>query len=223
MNYLHFIGYGVVLLGLVLTAVVGPIIIRHANRIESDKIVCEKEKLATEEKTRLEKESDPSIDVQIKKKDTELLIKVESKKHVSTLAIAIPVLGKVIKIHDYNSITDAQIPVKQILGAQTENSQNTVEFLIKNIKPNNALSYKVIFKPMDKNVYIGGTDRYKVSYTWDFNSNILSKEQWISFETGKEVSKPNVQIKAATIHNRALTPEEIKKLYEQGPPRQKVD
>lgn len=192
--------------------------------IAGDKNIYEgKKEITPEEKLRQEKESDPSVNVQINKKDTELLINIDSKKHVSSLAISIPVLGKIINIHDYNSVTDAEAPLKQILGSQTENSQNTVEFLIENIKPNSKLSYKVIFKPMDKNVYIGGTDRYKVSYTWDFNGNVLSKEKWISFETGKEVSKPSTEVKAATIYNRALTPEEIKKLYEQGPPRQKVD
>ena len=37
MNYLHFIGYGIILIGLILSAVVGPIVIKRANQMESKK------------------------------------------------------------------------------------------------------------------------------------------------------------------------------------------
>jgi hypothetical protein len=182
-----------------------------------------KPEISPEEKEKLEKESDPLVAIRIDKKDKELFIKIKAKKHVATLAMEIPILGRVVNIHDYNSIADAQTHLKQITGSQTTNSQNNVEFLIENIKPNVDLSYKVIFEPMSKGIYIAGCDRYKISYTWEFEGNILSREKWISFETGKEVEGPTMQVMGASIYNRALTPDEIKKLYEQGPPKHKIE
>ena len=182
-----------------------------------------KTEISPEEKQKLEKESDPLVDVKIDKGERELLIKIKAKKHVNTLAIEIPILGKIINIHDYNSITDAQTSLKQITGHQAPNSQNNVEFLIENIKPRVDLSYKIIFEPMLKGIYIAGCDRYKISYTWEFGGNILNRGKWISFETGEEVERPSIEVKGATYINRALTPEEIKKEYEQGLLRRKVE
>jgi hypothetical protein len=179
--------------------------------------------ISPEEKQRLEKESDPSVDVKIERTGKELLIKIKAKKHVNTLAFDIPILGKIINIHDNNSVTDAQTSLKQVTGSQTETSQNNAEFLIENIKPNVDLSYKILFEPMGRGIYIAGSDRYKISYTWEFEGNILSREKWISLEAGKEVEKPAVQVKGVTIYNRALTPEEIKKLYEQGSLKRKIE
>lgn len=167
--------------------------------------------------------SDPLVEVKISKSERELLIEVVTQKHVATLAVDIPLLGKVISIHDYNPITDAQVPLKQITGSQTTNSQNNVEFLIENIKPNSKVSYKVIFEPMDRRIHIAGTDRYQISYTWNFEGNILSEKKWISFETGKEVGEPDVQVREFTRYSKALTADEIKKIYEQGPQRRKID
>lgn len=168
-------------------------------------------------------QSDPQVKVKINKKSAELLINITTAKHVSTLAIDVPILGKVNSIHDYNSIADAQTPLKQITGSQTPISQNNVEFLIENIKPNSNISYKVIFEPMKEDIFVAGTDRYKIAYTWNFEGNVLSKEKWIAFESGEEVEKPNIQVKGFFKVNRALTPEEVKRLYEQGPPKRKVD
>jgi len=193
--------------------------------VAGNKYVTEthKPEISSEAKQKLEKENDPLVDVRIERAEKELLMKIKARKHVNTLAIDIPVLGKITNIHDYNSITDAQTSLKQITGSQTAISQNNVEFLIENIKPNVNLSYKILFEPINKGIYIAGSDRYKISYTWEFEGNISTKEKWISLETNKEVGRPAVEVKRFTFTNRVLTPEEIRKRYEQGFPKQKIE
>lgn len=163
-----------------------------------------------------EKLSDPQAEVDINRKGNELSIHVKSKEVMQSLAIDLPILGKIINIHDNNSITDARASLKRIIGEQTEYSQNNVEFLIENIKPRNTLEYKILFEPMPRNIAVVGIDRYKISYSWFHNGNLKSRTKWISFEEKKELGRPGVEIKGLTIHSRALTPEEIKKRYQDG-------
>lgn len=102
-------------------------------------------------------------------------------------------------------------------------SQNNIEFYIENIHPKVKLEYKVLYEPMPENIFIAGTDRYKISYAWRYGGELKTTAKWISLETGQEVEKPNVIVKGARVFNRALSPEEIKKLYEEGLKERKID
>lgn len=172
---------------------------------------------------RQKKESDPKVGIKLEQKQGELLIKIRAEKNVSTLALDIPILGKVINIHNNNSVADAVTRSKRVVGANSDTSANNVELLIDNIKPVNELSYKVIFRPLPKSIVIAGTDRYKISYTWQFAGNTFSREGWISLQTGEPVDIPQVQVKGFNVINRALSPEEIKKLYEDGLKKREIE
>lgn len=172
---------------------------------------------------RQKKETDPKVEVKLEKKEGELLIRIRSEKNVSTLALDIPILGKIINIHDNNSVADAVTRSKRVVGENSDTSSNNVELLIENIKPAKEISYKIIFKPLPENFFVAGTDRYQVSYTWQFAGNNFSKEEWISLQTGSRVDRPQVQVKGFNIINRALSPEEIKKRYEEGLKRRNLE
>lgn len=167
--------------------------------------------------------SDPRVKIKLERGQGELLIRIRSEKNISTLALDIPILGKVVNIHDDNSVADAVTKSKKVVGENSDISSNNIELLIENIKPQNELSYKVIFRPISQNIFIAGTDRYKVSYTWQFAGNTFSKEEWFSMQTGEVVGRPQVQIKGFYFKKGASTPEEIKKRYEDGLKKREIE
>ena len=80
--------------------------------------------------------STPTVTVNIKKENNELLINAITSNPLELLAIDLPVLGKIKNIHDNNSVTDARTSIKKIVGSNSPVSQNNIEFYIENIKPN---------------------------------------------------------------------------------------
>lgn|GEM_PF-3284703 len=167
--------------------------------------------------------SDPRVKIKLERRQGELLIRIRSEKNISTLALDIPILGKVVNIHDDNSVADAVTKSKKVVGENSDISSNNVELLIENIKPQNELIYKVIFRPLPQNIIIAGTDRYKVSYIWQFAGNTFSKEEWISLQTGEAVDRPPIQIKGFYIKRGTSTPEEVKKRYEDGSKKHELE
>ncbi len=165
----------------------------------------------------------PKVEIKAEKNNNELLLTAITSKPLEFLAIDIPILGTIKNIHDNNSVTDARTTIKKIVGSNTQMSQNNIEFYIENIRPTVKIEYKILYEPMPKNIFIAGTDRYNISYAWLYNGEQKTITKWISIETGQEVEKPNIIVRGAKVFNRALSPEEIKKLYEEGLKEQKID
>ena len=176
---------------------------------------------------RLKKESDPKPSVSLDQKQTELLIKIRAEKNVSTLALDIPILGKIVNILDNNSVADALTRSKMVVGYNSDLSVNNVELLINDIKPAVELEYKIIFIPLSKNMSVEGTDRYQISYTWYFSGNVFSKEKWFSLQTGESVDRPQTHIRGFRKVNIFGSPEELqkklKKIYEEGLPKREME
>jgi len=170
-----------------------------------------------------EKLSTPNVVVKVEKKNNDFLITTITSNPLEFIAIDIPILGRIKNVHDNNSVTNAKTSIKKIVGSNAQMSQNNIEFYIENICPKVKLEYKVLYEPMPKDIFIAGTDRYKISYAWRYGGELKTIAKWISFKTGREVERPTIEVKGATIYNRALTPEEIKKLYEQGPLKRKIE
>jgi len=167
--------------------------------------------------------AEPSVEVGIARSDDTYKIKVESTKPLNSLAIDLPILGNVKRVNDLNSIADGTTTIKRVVGSNRPVSKNNIEILIEDIKPLAKLEYHVHFQPMPKGLYIAGSDRYKLSYTWQLAGELKTKTKWISLDTGKETERPNVQVKGFTYHNRALSPEEVKRLYEEGLKKQDIE
>lgn len=158
-----------------------------------------------------EKLSEPQVKIGVTKGQNELLIRIESKKSIKSLAIDLPVVGRVTDISDYTSITEAKVSLKRVVGQQIKYSQNNIELLIEDIKPKSFLQFKVLYESMPGSISVAGSDRYKISYEWLHNGNIKTRTKWISFKGGQEVSRPNVEIKGFGFQKRALSVEELKK------------
>jgi len=172
---------------------------------------------------RQKKESDPDVGVSFERKQGEILVRIRAEKNVSTLALDIPILGKIINIHDNNSVADAVTRSKRVVGDNSDTSANNVELLIDDIKPAKELSYKIIFRPLPTNIFVAGTDRYQISYKWQFVGNTFSKEGWVSLQTGEPVDRPQIQVKGLNIINKASFPEEGKKRYEDGLKKREIE
>ena len=158
-----------------------------------------------------EKLSEPNVKMEVTKGQNELSMRIEeSKKSIKSLAIDLPVAGRVTDISDYTSITEAKVSLKRVMGQQIKYSQNNIELLIEDIKPKSFLQFKVLYEPMPGNISVAGSDRYKISYEWLHNGNIKTRTKWISFKGWQEVSKPNVEIKGFGFQKRALSVEELK-------------
>jgi len=169
-----------------------------------------------------QKLSTPTVTVKIEMGNNELLISAIASSPLESLEIDLPVLGKIKNIHDNNSVTDAITSIKKIVGSNAPMSMNRIELSIENIKPKTKLGYKVLYEPIPKNIYIAGTDRYKISYSWHHGGKQKTHFKWISLKTGQEVQKPNMYVKSFRVFNRALSPEEVKKLYEDGLKERKI-
>ncbi|MBT6048079.1 MAG: hypothetical protein HOG49_14825 [Candidatus Scalindua sp.] len=170
-----------------------------------------------------ERRSTPAVEVMVKKVNNEYLVNVTTSRPTESIAIDLPVLGKIKNIHDNNSVTDARTSTKRMVCSNLQISQNNIEFYIENVKPMKGLEYKIIYEPMPGNISIAGTDRYKISYSWLYRGEQKTCSKWISLETGLEVKKPTVLVKGFSFQNKALSPEEIKKLYEEGLKKQEMD
>ncbi|PKN18283.1 MAG: hypothetical protein CVU71_12285 [Deltaproteobacteria bacterium HGW-Deltaproteobacteria-6] len=167
--------------------------------------------------------STPSVEVTVKKERNELLVGIAASKPLEVLSLDLPVLGKIINIHDNNSVTEARTSLKKIVGSNTSTSQNNIEFYIENIKPKTRIEYKILYEPIPSNMFIAGTDSYKVSYSWYYGGKQITISKWFSIATGQEVKQPNAVVKGGQFYNRALSPEEIKKRYEEGLRERKVE
>lgn len=163
--------------------------------------------------------ADPRPRVSAKLKDSEILLELQTHKATSAIAIDFPVFGRIVNIHDYNSPTDAVTDSRSIVGLNVPESGNNVEIVLTDIKPDRPLSFKILYEPMTTKVKVAGTDRWAISYSWLHGGVTITKKKWYLIANGEEVGPPPIQVKSFVIHPRALSPEEIKKEYEHGPPR----
>lgn len=148
-----------------------------------------------------QKLSTPTVTVKIEKGDNEFLIGAITSNPLELLAIDLPVLGKIKNVHDNNSVTDARTSIKKIVGSNAPMSQNNIEIYIENIKPKINLEFKVLYEPVLQDIFVAGTDRHKISYSWHHGGEQKTHIKWISLKTGQEVEKLNVVVKGARIFN----------------------
>jgi hypothetical protein len=117
-------------------------------------------------------------------------VTVMSSKYLESLAIDIPILGKIRNAQDMNSITDGKTTIKQYFSGNTRTSQANIEFYIEDMKPERKLEYKIFYESAPPEMFVAGTDRYKISYSWPHGGNQLTNVKWISLKTGAEVKEP---------------------------------
>jgi hypothetical protein len=164
--------------------------------------------------------STPKVEVKAdnKAKNTEISLTVISSKYLESLAIDIPILGRIRNVQDMNSITDGKTTIKQYFMSNTRTSQANVEFYIEDMKPERKLEYKIFYEPAPPEMFVAGTDRYKISYSWPHGGNQLTNVKWISLKTGAVAEEPP-SVWGAIVQDKPFTQEDVNKLYEEGTKR----
>jgi len=164
--------------------------------------------------------ADPRPRVSVQLKENEILLGLEAHNPISGIAIDFPVLGRIVNVHDYNSPADAVTVSKAVVGVNVPESGNNVEIVLSEVKPHRPVSFKILYEPIQgKKIEVAGMDRWQMSYSWLHAGGTITKTKWYLIANGKEVGPPPIQVKGMVVYPRALSPEEIKKDYEQGPPR----
>ena len=165
----------------------------------------------------------PKIKVTTDKKEGEINVSIEIKGSIERLTANYPILGVVTNFYDLNSLTDGRAMLTKVVGGNNQNDvQNNVHISITDIKPNAKLQYKIFYTPTSLDIEIGGTDKYEIVYTWLYGVEKIQEEEWRETKDDSVTSKPNIHVMATQVFDRVLTPEEIKKMYEAGPPQQNV-
>jgi len=162
------------------------------------------------------------VTVKTSKEKNEIDIIIKIKRSVDRISLNYPILGTITNFQDLNSLTKARTVLAKVVGGTTQNDvQNNLQMTITDIKPDAVLQYKIFYNPTSENIEIAGTDRYELVYTWEYRGEEIQETQWMMTKDDSITTKPNIEIMGTRIFNRALTPEEIKKTYEAGPPQTK--
>lgn len=142
---------------------------------------------------------------------------VEAKNiQPKSIAIDYPLKGVVGKWNDLNTTTNAELSTIDILGDSSGISVNNINILIKNITLDRKLTYRFFFTPTFSNAELGGRDIYETTYKWQYKGIDYSETEWRTVEKDEITDQPDFRTMNTTVYNRVLTPEEIKKLFEEG-------
>jgi hypothetical protein len=164
----------------------------------------------------------PSVKVIIQKATNEIVIDLKIKRSITLFSLSYPVEGLITNIQDLNSINDVYTSTARIIGDTAIDAvQNNLEISIKDIRPNVHISYKTIYIPGKLKPFIAGTDKYQYSYVWEYKGEKIYENFWKNVVNNSKASAPNLKVRAVKIYDKALTPEEVKKIYEEGPPIRK--
>ena len=162
--------------------------------------------------------SKPTIEIRTDEQRDEIniFLKVLGNS-VASVSVDYPVLGVITRIQDLNSVTEANPAVMRVVGGSTGSDvQNNLEIKIEDVQPEVQLQYKLFYTPSPAGLFIGGTDKYHLSYHWQYKGDILWKSEWRMVKDDTTTTPPTLVVKGARFFNRALTKDEIKKHYEQG-------
>jgi len=165
----------------------------------------------------------PKVVVSTLKKTGEIDIAIRVDGNIRRIALSYPVKGAITSVVPLIEVTDAQKVLTRAIGDSTHAYLNKLEILADPMKPEVNLQYNVFYEAAPTDAEIAGTDSYEVSYQWDYDNKTFSESRWQSTDGDHDVAPPPVQIVAASIYKRALSPDEVKELYEKGPEAEKRD
>lgn len=166
--------------------------------------------------------SSPKVVVDTQLAMNRIKLEINVKRKISSFTLSYPVNGVVTNVQNLNSINDANTPTIRVIGGSKSGTlSNTLEILITDIRPDVHLSYTIFYEPYKSNLAfeVNGMDRYHYSYVWKHNGEEYYKDYWSNVTDDSKSSKPDLIILDASFSNKAPTLEEIKKDYEEGPPK----
>ena len=167
--------------------------------------------------------SRPTITVQTSRQDSEIGLLIKIKGSVDRISLNYPILGIITNFQDLSSLTDARTVVARAIGGTASSSvQNNLQITITDIRKDAVLQYKIFYEPSQQRIQIAGTDRYELIYVWEYNTEKIQNMEWRMTKDDSVTTKPSVQVMDTQVFDRALTQEEIEKLYQAGPPQRNI-
>ena len=88
-------------------------------------------------------------------------------------------------VHDYNAAPDAVTVSKAVIGYNVVNSQNNLQIVLADVKPERDVSFKILYEPMSPKVEVAGTDRWQMSYSWLYGGAMITKTKWYLIANGR--------------------------------------
>jgi hypothetical protein len=151
-------------------------------------------------------------------------VKVPRGAAIERIALNYPVLGVIGELNDLTDVTVARTAVARAVGGSTEGAiENNFEMIITDIESGQTLEYKLGYTPYGGPWSVAGTDEYRLSYVWRYQGESIEESEWRSVKNDQIVGKPPIITQGVEIYNRALTPEEIKKHFREGPPKRSLE
>lgn len=164
--------------------------------------------------------SKPSLLIKTSKSDKEINIIINIKGSIERISLDYPILGQITHFQDLNTLTDARTVLAQAVGGAGQGAvQNNLQFTITDIKSNIKLQYKIFYNMISDDIMIAGIDRYELIYTWKYNGENIQENEWRMTKGDALTTESPIKVVSTEISNKALTTEEIKKMYETGPTR----
>lgn len=209
----------IVLVGLLIIAV-GSYIVYYGQKIENEKStdpkIIRKEAMMVENK--------PKIIVTTIIKDTTVNLTIEVRNvPLISLTIYYPIQGIIKSIKDENTLLSANTAVMRAVGEENGISTNNAEILINNVSLNTKINYKISFKPLLPGVYTAGRDRYTLNYSWLYKGSTFHETERFLIDSDHNTGKPDAEVIEFQYFNRALTPEEVKKVSDEMGKKRKFD
>ncbi len=167
--------------------------------------------------------SNPSVTIHTSKQGNEIDLSIKIKGSVDRISLNYPVPGTVTNFQDLNPLTDARTIAAKVIGGTVSSSvQSNLQMTITDIREDAMLQYKIFYEPSQQSVQVAGVERYEVVYAWEYNAEKIQNTEWNTVGDDSVTTEPPVQVMGAQIFDRALNPEEIRRLYEAGSPQRNI-
>ena len=122
---------------------------------------------------------------------------------------------------DNNSATDIRTIAMMAVGKQEGMSLNDAEIVVGGIKANTNAKYAIFFNPTKfptgfENASWAGRDRYKVTYNWKYKEKEYSETKWYLVKNDQAASDPGITTSDIQVFDKALSDEDIIKIYKES-------
>ena len=127
------------------------------------------------------------------------------------IALKYPIFGVIGKFEDQNDVTSARPAVAEATGFANESNSflNYIQMFMTDIQSGQNLNYLVYYTPTQWPAFMMGTDRYQLSYIWEFQGQRIEEVEWRWVKDDRIAPMPAGIVEAAQITPHSLTPDQI--------------
>jgi len=159
----------------------------------------------------------PSIQLETKCTQSSVAIKIKVIKNIlgtdtpkiDSIFIEYPVMGVITDYADTHPVTKAKSNAFVIGGATPHTLTNHVQIEISNVAPSAFLDYVVHYRAAETGKYklwLIGTDKYEIRYTWKYKDTELTKTQWRLTKDDTLTEPPFARVWGGEVSSQPLPP-----------------